>query len=526
MFGNMKIGQRLTLAFGLLAAMLLGTVAIALWGMGSMRASTVEINTSWLPSVETLGQMNVAKSDFRILELRHLMMTDEKGMADAEKRLGDTLARFDAARATYAASFISGDEERRLFDAFMAKWNAYLAVHQRVLALSNRNETEAAKQLLFGESRQLFEAAGELFVKAIAFNHAGAVTEGKNSDTANDRARLAMFIAAGVGMAAAGLLGFVLVRRITRELGGEPAAVAALANQIADSNLGGSIALKPGDTTSVMAAMARMQLSLRQIVNSVRGSSDSVATASAQIAQGNVDLSQRTERQASALEETAASMEQLAATIRQNADNSKHANQLALGASSVATQGGEVVRQVVDTMREINASSKRIADIIGVMDSIAFQTNILALNAAVEAARAGEQGRGFAVVANEVRSLAKRSADSAKEIKSLISSSVERVDQGTQLVDRAGATMDEIVGSIRRVSDIVAEISAASAEQSAGVGQVGEAVTNMDQATQQNAALVEQSAAAAESLRDQARQLVESVAVFNVGNPVAAGHAA
>jgi methyl-accepting chemotaxis protein len=249
----------------------------------------------------------------------------------------------------------------------------------------------------------------------------------------------------------------------------------------------------------------------------VRGSSDSVATASAQIAQGNHDLSQRTEEQAAALQQTAASMEELSTTVRQNADNAQQANQLALRAGSVAVEGGDAVGQVVATMKGIHDSSRQIADIIGVIDSIAFQTNILALNAAVEAARAGEQGRGFAVVASEVRTLAQRSAAAAREIKSLIGTSVERVEQGAAQVELARAKMTEMVSSVRRVTDIMAEISAASGEQSAGVGQVGQAVSQMDQATQQNAALVEESAAAAESLKGQAMQLVQAVAVFKLG---------
>jgi methyl-accepting chemotaxis protein len=268
----------------------------------------------------------------------------------------------------------------------------------------------------------------------------------------------------------------------------------------------------------LLQAMQAMQSALARIVGDVRGNADGVATASAQIAQGNLDLSQRTEEQASALEETAASMEQLNSTVKQNADNARQANQLALGASTVAMQGGDVVGQVVETMKGINDSSKKIADIISVIDGIAFQTNILALNAAVEAARAGEQGRGFAVVAGEVRNLAQRSAEAAKEIKSLITASVERVGQGTALVDRAGTTMTEVVSSIKRVTDIMGEISAASSEQSQGVAQVGEAITQMDQVTQQNAALVEESAAAAESLKTQAEQLVQAVAVFKLAH--------
>ncbi len=270
------------------------------------------------------------------------------------------------------------------------------------------------------------------------------------------------------------------------------------------------------EVAQLMDALERMQQGLVRVVSTVREGSDSVATASAEIAQGNQDLSARTESQAGALEETAASMEQLSSTVRQNADNARQANQLAQSASSVATQGGQVMAQVVQTMEGISDSSKKIADIINVIDGIAFQTNILALNAAVEAARAGEQGRGFAVVAGEVRNLAGRAAEAAKEIKLLITESVNRVDAGTQLVGRAGSTMEEVVTSIRRVTDIMGEISAASSEQSSGVSQVGEAVTQMDQATQQNAALVEEMAAAASSLRGQAQELVQAVAVFKL----------
>ena len=308
----------------------------------------------------------------------------------------------------------------------------------------------------------------------------------------------------------------VAARSIIREMGAEPREVMAIAEAVSLGDLNTRIVVADGLASSVVGSMGRMQLALRELVQRVRQSADGVANASGEIAQGNQDLSSRTESQASALEETAASMEELSAQVKQNAHNTYAANALAANASEVATRGGAVVGRVVQTMKEINTASNKIADIITVIDGIAFQTNILALNAAVEAARAGDQGRGFAVVASEVRSLAGRSAAAAKEIKSLISASVERVALGTELVDQAGTTMDEVVTAIQRVTTIMAEINAASGEQASGVAQVGEAVNQMDQATQQNAALVEQMAAAASSLKAQSSELVEIVSVFKV----------
>ncbi|RFO95821.1 methyl-accepting chemotaxis protein [Rhodoferax lacus] len=317
------------------------------------------------------------------------------------------------------------------------------------------------------------------------------------------------------GLAAALALTIAFARSIT----GPVHEAVAVAQAVAQGDLTVEVPVRGNNELGqLMQALLAMRDHLSQVVQQVRGGSEGVATASAEIASGNHDLSARTESQASALEQTAASMEELSATVNQNADNARQANQLALNASTVAVKGGAVVAQVVSTMHGINEASNKISDIISVIDGIAFQTNILALNAAVEAARAGDQGRGFAVVASEVRSLAGRSAEAAKEIKALINTSVERVNHGTSLVDQAGSTMADVVASIKRVTDIMAEISAASTEQSLGVSQVGEAVTQMDQATQQNAALVEQMAAAASSLKSQAQELVQTVAVFQLGS--------
>jgi methyl-accepting chemotaxis protein len=381
-------------------------------------------------------------------------------------------------------------------------------------------KAEVAKAMLINEVRtaqQAYFAALDDFLK---FQSELMQQSADDTDAQVASLTAAIWVLGAIALIAGVSTAAWIVRNLSRQLGGEPAAAADLARAVAQGDLTVRIDLRPGDRTSLMASLQEMQASLVKVVSNVRQNSESVATASSQISQGNNDLSQRTEEQASALEQTAASMEQLGATVKQNADNARQANQLALSASAVAIQGGEVVSRVVDTMKGINDSSRKIADIISVIDGIAFQTNILALNAAVEAARAGEQGRGFAVVASEVRSLAGRSAEAAKEIKGLIGASVERVEQGTVLVDQAGVTMNEVVSSIKRVTDIMGEISAASVEQSTGVSQVAEAVSQMDQVTQQNAALVEESAAAAESLKAQAQQLVQTVAVFRLDSGI------
>jgi methyl-accepting chemotaxis protein len=319
-----------------------------------------------------------------------------------------------------------------------------------------------------------------------------------------------------VGTLLSAAFGLWISRSLLKQLGGEPNFTAKIAGRIAEGDLTAVIETKPNDQTSLLFAMKRMNESLADIVTDVRGSTDSITAAAQEIAAGNSDLSQRTEEQASSLEETASSMEELTSTVRQNAENAKQANQLAASASDVAVKGGLAVGEVVQTMAAISTSSKKIVDIISVIEGIAFQTNILALNAAVEAARAGEQGRGFAVVASEVRNLAQRSAAAAKEIKTLIGDSVEKVDAGSRQVNQAGATMNEIVSAVKRVTDIMAEIAAASNEQTAGIEQVNKAITQMDEVTQQNAALVEEAAASAESMQEQANNLYAAMSIFKL----------
>ena len=383
----------------------------------------------------------------------------------------------------------------------------------KVVVLASQDQQAATAALKANETPAWRELRGALLQQLQAAREAAQASH----EATRSAAQRMQWWSAGLALLAvvvAAALLWVMVRTLRQELGGDPADARAALRRVAEGDL--SDDQRVGKPLGLMAELQGMRQSLRELVQQVQTASAEMLHASSEIAQGNADLSMRTESQASALEETAASMEQLNVTVRQNADNAQTANQLALSASDVAQQGGTVVERVVDTMKGISASSHRIADIINVIDGIAFQTNILALNAAVEAARAGEQGRGFAVVASEVRALAKRSADAAKEIKDLITTSLERVENGSTLADQAGGTMQDMVGAIRRVTDIMGEISAASHEQSSGVAQVGEAIAQMDQATQQNAALVEESAAAAQGLRNQAESLLRAISRFQL----------
>ena len=510
--GNLKISTRLAGAFGLLVLLLVGLAVAAYSQLSSIHDDTLDLADKWLPSVQVVNQMEAQATINRVVVATHILNTDEAAMGGIEQEITQGRDKLAKQRQTYE-KLISSPEEKRLYEEFSAAWKKYAETNDKVLAHSRKNESDQARALLQGESRQNYVAAMALLDKLVELNGAGAEQSKAASERSYSVALTTLFVTAALAIAVAVVAALWLIRSITGPL----ARAVHAADLVAAGDLTVQIQADSQDETGkLLQSLDKMQQSLVRTVSTVRQNAESVASASAQIASGNHDLSARTESQASALEETAASMEELGSTVRQNADNARQANQLAVSASTVAVQGGEVVSQVVETMKGITTASNKIADIIGVIDGIAFQTNILALNAAVEAARAGEQGRGFAVVASEVRSLAGRSAEAAKEIKSLIGASVERVEQGNVQAERAGQTMTEVVNAIRRVTDIMGEISAASSEQSAGVSQVGEAVTQMDQATQQNAALVEQMAAAAGSLSGQARELVEAVAVFKL----------
>ena len=516
LLGRLRLGQQLLAAFG---AVLLLTVAVGvlgLVGLARVDGQAEALANKWLQGVGLVAQARTAAMESRELEVKHAHTGDHSYHAEYEDKMAAAAKVLAEAAARYA-QLVQGDDERKLFATFTKATEAYAAAQKKVVALGRDGKQQDATDISDGLSSMAFDEVVGALDALSKHNFAGgsAAAEQTARVYAQSRAGMAALLVAAVAIGL--VLSMVVARALLRRLGGEPGTAAALARAVAEGDLATAVHLRPGDRDSLMAQLASMQQALARTVADVRSASENVATASMQIAQGNQDLSQRTELQASSLQQTAATMDELGATVSHNADSAQQASQLAEGARSVAQRGGAVVGQVVQTMKGIHDSSRKIADIIGTIDGIAFQTNILALNAAVEAARAGEQGRGFAVVAGEVRTLAQRSAASAREIKELIGVSVQRVEEGTTLVNNAGATMDEIVGAIQRVSDIVGEISSASQEQRAGVLQMGQAVAQMDQGTQQNAALVEESAAAAEGLRRQAQQLVEAVAVFKLG---------
>ena len=511
-FFDLKIATKLILSFG---AVLLLTAALgvsAIFSMARINTASTDLSDNWMPSVLAAMSMRSDVSDFRRWELAHMLAAQDADMAQNETRMTETQARLKADADKYRG-LISEPGEKEVFERFLALNDEFMRLHATMLSLSREMKKEEARALAVGPSAKVMTDMMATLDKLVSINTDGGVRSSASADATYAASR-ASLIGLLVGIVVIGmLLALWVARSVARPL----IAAVGVARRVAAGDLTAHIVVRSQDETGqLMQALKDMNASLQNLVGQVRGGTDTIATASSQIAAGNQDLSSRTEEQASSLEETASSMEELTSTVKQNADNARQANTMAQTSSSIAIEGGKVVSEVVGTMASINASSRKIVDIIAVIDGIAFQTNILALNAAVEAARAGEQGRGFAVVATEVRNLAQRSAAAAKDIKVLIGDSVEKVEAGSKLVGQAGRTMDDIVASITRVTDIMSEITAASSEQSAGIEQVNQAIAQMDQVTQQNAALVEEAAAAAESMQEQAASLSAVVSIFKL----------
>ncbi|SDC64573.1 methyl-accepting chemotaxis protein [Massilia sp. PDC64] len=515
---NMKVGVRLGLGFALVLVLLVMVTVVGILRMAQIQDRldhVVNVNNVVTRLVVDMRN-NVSE---RVTSLRTLtLMTDPADMEPELNRFKEQTTKYDALQQKLAAKFSeeASPEEKSLLNQVKEAEGAAMPAIAKASELYLANNAMDATRVMVKEIRpaqkkwlDALDQLGKLEDKLNAQSQADA-------EAAFASARNFMLVLLALAVALGILAATVITRGLLKQLGGEPGYTAKIAGSIAEGDLSIAIDTKSSDRGSLLIEMKQMRNSLVDIVSQVRRGTHTITTASREIAAGNVDLSSRTELQASSLEKTASAMEELTSTVKQNADNAREANHLAATASDVARKGGEVVSQVVGTMGEINSSASKIADIIGVIDGIAFQTNILALNAAVEAARAGEQGRGFAVVASEVRNLAQRSAAAAKEIKQLIGDSVEKIGRGSKLVGQAGETMDEVVASVKRVTDIMSDIASASAEQSAGIEQVNLSIIEMDGMTQQNAALVEQAAAAFQSLQDQAAELQRVVSIFKL----------
>jgi methyl-accepting chemotaxis protein len=508
--GNWNIGRRLALGFGAVGLMLLLSIALSNAMLGRVAAGTTEIVEKRIPRIEAVGTFQSRINDIAIA-LRNMMLSDDP--ADRQRQLDQIMASRrqmqDILRDLDAQ--LRNPRARALLVRMGAETERYVAGQDTLIRLIQAGEAEQARTFLSTRLRPILGA-----LKAVAAEQAtvqrelGALAAAEAKSTFEET-RLLSWTLGAIALALAAAIAWWSTLSITRPM----RRALDVADTVAAGDLTSRIDVTTTDETGrLLQALKSMNESLANTVGTVRRGTDAIATAAAQVASGNLDLSARTEQQASALEQTASSMEELTSTVKQNADNARQANQLADQAASVAGRGGDVIREVVTTMNDINDASGKIADITGVIDGIAFQTNILALNAAVEAARAGEQGRGFAVVASEVRNLAQRSAAAAREIKALIGSSTEKVASGSRLVAQAGATMEEIVQSVDRVNRIIAEITSASGEQTAGIEQINQAIGEMDSVTQQNAALVEQAAAASAAMQEQAALLAQTVASF------------
>ncbi|TFW07151.1 HAMP domain-containing protein [Oxalobacteraceae bacterium OM1] len=509
---NLRIGTKLGLGFGITLLFLAAVTGVGLAGMASMNGTTDRIvKREWIKvKLATQALDNTRGSITRVFQA--VTTTDAADGAKARERLAANMTGVNEAVRSLDG-LLTTAKGRELQERTKAAASKYTDATTKALALLGENKREEAAAQAFGPTYAALHELAAVLREQLDWQQKQVDEAGEQSEATYHTARMWMLLLGSVAFVLGASGAWIVTSAIRRPL----RKAADVAKTVAGGDLTSTIRVESKDETGeLMQALKDMNEALVRVVGEVRGGTDTIATASTQISSGNQDLSSRTEQQASSLEETASSMEELTSTVKQNADNARQANQLATSASDVAMRGGAVVADVVQTMRSINDSANKIVDIIGVIDGIAFQTNILALNAAVEAARAGEQGRGFAVVASEVRSLAQRSASAAKEIKALINDSVEKVEAGTKLVDQAGSTMDEVVASVKRVSDVINEIAAASDEQRAGIEQVNQAIAQMDQVTQQNAALVEEAAAAAESMQEQAGNLSQVVSVFKL----------
>ena len=510
---NLKIGRRLSLGFGVLFLLLTSITAIGLLKLNAVSQASREMVEVTVAKERMISDWT-KQMDVAVVRIVAIAKSSDASLATFFAADTEAAARQSAALLKQIEPMLKTEAEIAAFKKVSDMRAQYTAARVEVMKLKTAGNAEDAAKVADEKfipiARRFVAAANDL----LKLQREYLDRKGKEIEAIEAASQKEMIALSGLALVLSVLCGWFLTTSIT----GPIRLAVTAARRVADGDLTGTITARTRDEVGdLLQALQAMNANLLRIVSEVRSGTETIATASNEIAAGNQDLSSRTEQQASALEETASSMEELTATVKQNADNARQANQLAITAADVAVKGGQVVAQVVDTMGAIDASSRKIVDIIAVIDGIAFQTNILALNAAVEAARAGEQGRGFAVVATEVRSLAQRSAAAAKEVKDMIGDSVAKVDSGTALVSQAGATMNEVVASIRRVTDIVAEISAASHEQSAGIEQVNQAITQMDQVTQQNAALVEEAAAASEAMHGQSAHLARVVGEFKVG---------
>ncbi|PTN11403.1 methyl-accepting chemotaxis protein [Nitrosomonas aestuarii] len=512
MFDNMTIKSRLIMMIGTLSLLLVSIGGIGLYGIDQ---SNQGLKTVYEDRTVPAVDLATVLDRMQRTRLNAVVAANLRSDAAAKERTQMTMERdaeIDNVWKKYIVTTLTAEEEK-FANTFTRQWEVYKESRDRTMMHAMAGNFDAAIENANGDAAPKFDAVHETIFDLITLQGRVAAQEYAQAQDNFNNIFMISSVSIVMGVILAVVIGIMLIRTIVGSIN----EAVSVANAVASGDLTSRIEVSSNNETGrLMHALKQMNDNLVELVGKVRTGTDSIFTASSEIASGNSDLSQRTEEQASSLEETASSMEELTSTVRQNADNARQANQLASGASEVAVKGGAVVGQVVQTMSAINDSSKKIVDIISVIDGIAFQTNILALNAAVEAARAGEQGRGFAVVATEVRTLAQRSAAAAKEIKELISDSVSKVEDGTKLVDEAGATMNEIVNAVKRVTDIMAEISAASQEQSSGIEEVNQAVTQMDEVTQQNAALVEEAAAAAESMQEQAQNLLQAVSLFKL----------